>query len=367
MRLLISAFILFLAVACVEPYAPPSVRNAPHLLVVDGFLNASENEIMVRLSQTVALDDNNPPPVISNANVILQDEDGLDLLLTEVAAGEYAATGLNINAESKYRLRIFTGTKSYVSDYVPITQTPEIEEIGIEPNEDELEFNVSTSDPTGKSKFYRWKYTETFEYTVPYSSEWKLENGQAVPRSGNESIYRCYKSGNSTGILVSTSTSLTADKITDFLIAKIPRSSIKLMKRYSINVEQQVLTADAYAYWLNLYKTTEDVGGLFDPLPGQVNGNIRNENDPDEVVVGFFGAGNVTKKQIFVTEDDLHPYCQLDTILVEFIPQLPSSTLLYSAIYSPSGLAIVAFTSGSSNCLDCRSYGGVTTKPDFWP
>jgi hypothetical protein len=147
------------------------------------------------------------------------------------------------------------------------------------------------------------------------------------------------------------------------------------MKRYSINVEQQVLTADAYAYWLNLYKTTEDVGGLFDPLPGQVNGNIRNENDPDEVVVGFFGAGNVTKKQIFVTEDDLlddyatyqHPYCQLDTILVEFIPQLPSSTLLYSAIYSPSGLAIVAFTSGSSNCLDCRSYGGVTTKPDFWP
>jgi hypothetical protein len=361
--------------ACVEPYAPPAVANAPHLLVVDGFFNAADGTVKVKLSRTIALSADGPAPKETNAMVTLEDETGADYLLYEVLPGEYLAEGVSANTDTRYRLHVITDNQDYYSDFVSVTVTPAIESLELNPKSDGLEIQLSTHDQEENSKYYRWTFSETYEYFVAYSSSWLIENNEARIRTTAESIYRCWRTDVAHNILIGSSTAFSEDRITDFVVTKVPRGSMKLLKRYSIQVQQQALTPDGYAYWQGLYRTTENVGGLFDPLPGQVSGNFYNQSRPAEIVVGFFSASYVTQKRIFVTGDDLpedyssfYPgFCPLDTILIEDVPKAGTGTLLYSALYPPSGTEIIGFTVSDISCLDCRYYGGVTTKPDFWP
>jgi hypothetical protein len=361
--------------SCVEPYAPASITNAPHLLVVDGFFNATDGEVNVKLSRTISLTANETPPREIGATVVLEDSDGGSVNLIEVVEGEYMATGLTANAALKYRLRIVTGGKEYLCDYVPVKETPPIENINFATNTGALAISVSTSDPTGESKFYRWTFSETYQYKVIYQSSWILANGTARPRTPSEYIHQCWRTDKSNSILVATSTGFSQDRITDFPITKVTRGALALQDIYSIEVKQQALTAEGYAYWQGLYKTTEDVGGLFDPLPGQISGNFYNATDTKEVVVGFFSAATITKKRIFITHDDLPenfstytpPYCLLDTLDLEDVPIASPQLILYNAVYSQGFPVIIGYTFTDAICIDCRYHGGVTTKPDFWP
>jgi len=45
-------------------------------------------------------------------------------------------------------------------------------------------------------------------------------------------------------------------------------------------------------------------GGLFDPPPGTIIGNIRNVDNPDDVAVGDFSVSSVFFKRAFVNRDD---------------------------------------------------------------
>ncbi len=59
---------------------------------------------------------------------------------------------------------------------------------------------------------------------------------------------------------------------------------------YYLTVYQQTLSAEAFRYWDQLRQNATLGGGLFEPTPGSVTGNVRNVDDPDEAVLGFFYA-----------------------------------------------------------------------------
>ena len=162
------------------------------------------------------------------------------------------------------------------------------------------------------------------------------------------------------------------------MLQTIPRSSQKLQHRYSIDVRQMALTEEAYTYWLNLFKTTENVGGLFDPMPGEVIGNFTKHWDPSARVIGYFSASTIHEQRIFITPGDLPlefrtfraPFCALDTVLLEELPGIGTSgTLLVGELYSQSGLPVlIGYLAGTVTCVDCRStHKGTTEKPSFWP
>lgn len=366
---------LLLVLSCVEPYEPSSIANAPHMLVVDGFFDASVGEVNVKLSRTISLTDNEVPPRETGATVALEDNDGGSVPLVEVVEGEYKATGITADLNRTYRLRVAIAGDVYLSDFVPVNVSPPIESIDFTTGSGELAISVSTSDPTGKQKYFRWTFSETFQYQVTYQSSWILQGGQARLRDEDQYIHRCWRTDKSNSIFVATSSGFSEDRITNFPLRTLSRGSFSLQSEYSIEVKQQALTAEGYAYWQGLYKTTEDVGGLFDPLPGQISGNLYNENDAKEIVIGFFSAGQISKKRIFITKYDLPknfstytpPFCELDTMALADVPSASSSTILYNALYAQGMPIIIGYTFTDPICIDCRYYGGVTTKPDFWP
>jgi hypothetical protein len=374
---------MLMVLGCVEPYAPPEVSGDPDIIVIDGFLNAGDNSCRVKVTRAVPISsqvgfENVQDSPANPITVTLEEEEGTSFPLTRIATGTFEALSLPIDPQRKYRLVVTVPpAQIYVSDYTEVKITPGIEKVFFDYNDDGLRILVNSENSNGDTKYYRWSFTETFEHTSNYSSSYIIDNGEVVTRAANQLIYRCFRTDESKNILIANSTELESDVIQNFHIQSIPRSSQKLQIRYSINVRQYSLTEDAYTFWLNLYKTTENVGGLFDPMPGEVHGNFRSTSDPGRTVIGYFSSATMQEKRLFITPEDLpdgyvgfrHPQCPIDTILLNQISSFDASKLLVSAVYSTGGIPeIIGYSTSEPHCVDCRRlHGGVTDIPPFWP
>ena len=372
-------YLLMLFVACTEPYAPPETRGRD-FIVIDGFLNASTQRSTVRLSRAVPLNSGLGAPAVKFAQVSLISNTGQNFTLTEqdplsADSGLYMVNNIAIDMSAQYKLKIEVGESQYESDFVSIEETALIESISAIPEEDGLSIRVNTLEMPGKGQYYRWKFAETWQYSSTYFSNFKFDEGpNPFPRLRNadETIHTCYRTDPSSLIKLGTTKNLSTNVIRDRELTKVPRESIKLSFLYSIVVTQISLSNDAYNYWLSLSKTSENLGGLFDPMPYQIMGNLHSLSSPNEIVIGYFHASTVEEKRIFVKKSDLPDsysryrplLCQTDTIPLSNISLIPKSTLIIGDIGPPN----VGFTTADPICIDCRIYGGgQTTKPAFWP
>ena len=142
---------------------------------------------------------------------------------------------------------------------------------------DGINIYANTHDENNNGRYYQWRFVETWEYTSKYFPAYELRNGVALPNMVN--VNQCWITRPSSEILIASSTQLNENAIRNFPLIFIPKGSQKISRRYSIIVEQRSLTKEAYDFWNELKKTTENLGGLFDPLPSKVIGNLRSKND----------------------------------------------------------------------------------------
>lgn len=362
---------------CIEPYDPPLDNADIDLLVVDGFVNVTEGVATVRLSRTLAVKSADPFPMERSAFVQIEDSNGLLHRLNEIAPGSYVADIVNAGPGVSYRVLINTvDGHAYVSDFVVARHTPPIDSITYSVTRDGIEFAVNTHDPTGSSRHFRWKYTETYEYHANYYSSYKFAaQSVVVPRPIEEQFKICWKTNLSTDILIASTSHLSEAVVSRFPISLVPYGSIKLTEKYSLLVQQQALTEEAYQYWLNLEKSTEHLGGLFDPLPAEVKGNLYSTSHPNETVIGYFSGSGVAEARTYLRRNELpaevvtlfrNPYCQIDTILLADLEFTAPTTLLIDAIFPPGPGGPIGYTTSESLCIDCTLRGGTVEKPSFW-
>ena len=282
---------------CIEPYDPPLDNNDINLLVVDGFLDATAGIATVSLSRSLPVNAESAVPVESGAQVSIEDGEGVIYPLAETQDGTYQGLIANANSEQRYRLTIRTrGAREYSSDFVTLVETPAIDSVTWAIKDNGVEFYVTTHDPSNTSRYYRWKYVETYEYNIDFNSLLVFEGDEIVARPPDESIFTCWTTTESTDIILGSTRRLEESVVNRFPVTYVRGGSIKLRVRYSLLVQQQALTEEAYAYWSNLEKSTEHLGGLFDPLPSEVSGNIHSLSNPSETVIGFLLAKAVIKK-----------------------------------------------------------------------
>ena len=152
----------------------------------------------------------------------------------------------------------------------------------------------------------------------------------------------------------------------------------KLSNRYSILISQKALDKKASEFWEILRKNTNDIGSIFSPLPSNISGNIKNDQNPDAPVVGYVSLGTVKQKRLFINVREVSPWrsvepayydciVEADTVLIadygtsfgngNFIPVLPISD---ENLPNPIG-----FRGAVRRCADC-TLRGTNVKPDFW-
>lgn len=347
------------------------------MMVIDGFLNSTENSASVKLSYATALSSDVPPVVETGATVTIEEEGGGTLILNETEPGNYKLDNLFVDKTKRYRLLVRTNAgKDFFSDYIEILDTPQIDSVTWKPDDNGVNVFVNTHDAESNSEYYSWSYEETWEYNASFYSTYKMVNGEAFQRFPDDQIYTCWTTTSSTEILVGSTTRLAEAVVRDFPITFVAGPDVKLSRRYSILVRQKTLSKDAYDFWSQLKKTTENLGGLFDGLPTQVLGNMHDASS-EKPVLGYFSGGEVSEKRLFIKLAELpevllrqrvSPLCtpvDVERLEVAELPRTPNSVLLIDPIYV-QGVGIVAYTTARTACIDCKLHGGGTKRPDFW-
>ena len=144
----------------------------------------------------------------------------------------------------------------------------------------------------------------------------------------------------------------------------------KLKHKYSVLIKQFSLGEDAFHYWDELKKTSQEQGFLFDRQPALLKSNIHNVNDENETVLGFFSMASVSMTRGFAEKPE-----GLDLSLYEWycfpVEKGPrgrvsvSDLPLYFARAWRDGESVYAEV--NKHCVDCRAYDNSThISPDFW-
>jgi hypothetical protein len=379
-KLLIIFLVLSCAGACKEAYDPPVISTNHSFLVVEGFINSGPDSTVIRLSRTAKLNDAAAPAPETGATVTIEGSDGSTYLIQEISPGKYSHPFL-LNPGIQCRLHIVTSAgKEYRSDFVPIKTSPPIDSINWKQVPEGIEIYANTHDPQNASTYYLWNYSETWEFHSVYFSQFEYDPvlDTLVPRPV-DTFYYCWQGDLSNNILLGSSQKLAQDVIYEAPLVMVPQNSWHISVEYSILVRQYVLTADAYNFWLNLQRNTEQIGSVFSPQPSEIKGNIHSLSDSTEQVVGYISAGTLSEKRLFITPDQIPNWTggeYPNACYKVHLTAIPDSLQFFLGpqnTYIPIGLADkqplfppLIYDIAEKPCVDCTQTG-TNHKPDFWP
>ena len=384
--------------ACKEKYTPVTQDVNPNYLVVEGLINIGADSTIYTLSRTFKLDNKAVVAPEKGAVVQVESEAGITYVLPELTkSGNYGRPSLNLDQTKKYRLRIRTkDNKEYLSDFVECKTSPPVDRVTYDFKGNTFNMYAHTHDPAGKSRYYKFQYTETWQYTAGEMSLFKIENHQILPRIfPQDDIFNCWKNVPSSNIVLGTTENYSEDRLEDVALNSILPTSFKIRIGYSILVKQTVLTKQGFEFWQALQKNTEKIGSIFDSQPSQLSGNIKSTNNPNEVVIGFVSAGTVTEKRLTLSTyqmpDSWRQKPELDSLALcdsahlglpgrIFSLNTPigrsdieqyllrpdkSKYVIIDGVYVLASLVGYRATTYLS-CADCRWQGGTVPKPSYW-
>jgi len=370
-------FFLFLLLVngCLDPYAPPATTSSKIYLVVDGFLNAGDSSCTITLTRSQALSVMGAPTSVTGANVVVEDSDGGSTSLSSQGNGVYSNARVPLNLSKTYRVRIIDNGSTYYSDFVPINQSPPIDSVSWSlayhgAGDPSVGISVSTHGNANQSQYYLWKFQETWQYSAKYSSDLRFQNGKVS--ISLDTVFYCWQTLNSSSILISSTTELTKNRVSQFPITATGRNDIKFKEAYSILVSQLSLTQDAFEYYQQLKANTENLGTIFGPQPSLLRGNFHSVTTPSEPVFGYFMATTVSQKRIFVLPDQLpslvnpvvtgYETCRLDTLKIKDVPTYAGNKVFVTSY----GYVLEGYLITTIDCVDCRLNGGTNHKPSYW-
>jgi hypothetical protein len=227
----------------------------------------------------------------------------------------------------------------------------------------------------------RWELTETYEYHNSVDLEYYfLDLDHRIKPVPDTSIYGiCYITNELFQIHSMSLGNLEFGHYVKKTFSFVPNyvREQKLHHKYSLLVKQYSLGEEAFYYWNELKKNSQEQGSLFDRQPALLESNIRNVNDETEIVLGFFSMTGMVEKRAFAIEPeglDRRPYkghCYPREHEYE-----PNEPILWSVGgYYPHHPVPRYFTRWgffplrkmNKACVDCRDYKNSThIQPDFW-
>lgn len=363
---------MFMVVSgCITQFVPETDEDQ-YLVVVEGLITDQPEVYKVKLSMSMPLGRKPVLKPLKGCTVYIDDDHGNTHLLNESAtAGTYISDPSSFRGivGRKYTLHVYTNNStsarySYQSLPMEMKAVPPIdtvfhERVTIKEKDqysgpwEGAQVYLNTFDSQGKCKYYRWDYTETWKFRLPYY----VTNNT------------CWITNNSSGIHIKNTSVLAEDRVNRYPLKFISNESDRLAVRYSLLVNQYSVNEDEFSYWEKLQNISEEVGSLYDITPASIPGNIFCVEDPGEQVLGYFSVSAKSSRRIYIDENFrglVNPYsdCPDDTIYGNApIPNLGSSVWIIEE--QPYEMPPFKVLTNKKYCADC-TVRGTTTKPDFW-
>lgn len=342
-------FFVFIAFCsmCITPYSPPATYSPP-LLVVNGQITDQPGPYTVSLSFTNINSRNAAyKSYPDHASVTIRDDAGHQEQLTYAGKGLFqtSASGIQGVAGRKYSVRIaLADGKVYESEPELLKKSPPVSTVSStyvdtpkEPTRGYFKTYVETKDSTSSGDYYRWtwknyKFLTFFYHCCGKSDYCDAPNGCTVSSYCGPcwGISQC-----ETCITLRSDAQQNGRTMSQFL-TDVPYD--KKMAYYLL-VNQYLISEKAFEFWQNVTSQVNLSGGVFDPPPGTIRGNLHNVDDATEQVLGYFEVAGLSQKIIYIKRDnlDVAPYA--------------SPLNLYPTLY----------------CVECQeNYSHTQVKPPLW-
>lgn len=399
---ILSVLFLISTLGCTTPYNYQA-QGFENVIVIEAMITDQYKYQEIKVSRTYTLEEKGPK-FETEAVVYITDDAGGKYEFDEGETSYVSTTQFQAAPNKQYQLHILTKDgKSYLSTIEKLTTSTPIEKveakIATKDNVLGIEITTNTTDPTNTSRYYRYEYEETSKIVAPKWLDYKAVAHMNPPGSNPKGSITfeprtteariCFTSQNSTALLLTNTSSLSQDKVTNFPIRFISNKDPFIRNRYSILVKQYVQTLEAQTFYETLQKISSTGSILSQTQPGFFSGNIKAVDNPGEKVIGFFNVCSYSEKRIFFTFQDFFPkvvppqyqyYCPSEFTDSEipdyFFPYCFSNNpickgnvivdLIYSNIKvffpneSPSSYLLYPI-----ECGDCTSFSS-NIKPSFW-
>jgi hypothetical protein len=379
---LLIPLILGAITSCIDRYYLDNVSNVTKKLVIEGTIIDDCNEQVIKISYTSPTEN---PSFIGLSNCIVKinvdDKQNFDFKEDVKSPGyykgiipeEYTLTG------SKLQLIVITPEgKTYKSTYEEMLPSPPVDSVYyiLEHREtatageiiDGLQFYIDFNASDYFGKYYRWIIEETYEYHSSWPKKEYIDiNGVYHDDPVDFSQFVCYKTEINNELFLLSTEGLSSNKFKQAKLHFVDDHTQRLLFNYSILLKQRSLSKSAYHYWENIKKNNQETDGLFTKQPTMLKGNVYNENDSSEVVLGYFTVSSETTKRIIIKDvpellfND-PGFCT--PILVTNPMPIEPRPMYFLAISMPDGSAGSYYT--FPECIECTLLGGILDKPDFF-
>lgn len=368
-------------VSCIVPYEPEELINLDDIIVVEGNISLT-GPFTIRITRSAPISSyqygQKTIKYERNAKVYVRDKQGrIFNPNTSTSEGEYLFdfAALHPDQKEEYQLVIESlDGQRYETDFRKSRHTSNMElHYKIDTLAEKLSIYVNSYDADGRSKYYYWQYSETWDY-VSQMPAYCYFDVSVVKETENLRpwMHRCWNSQGSSEILLVETSSLSQDRIRDLEIHSIEFRDIRITQHYTIEVTQTVLDNDAFQYMENMRKNSYDIGDIFSPQPNEISGNIRCVTDPSVRAIGFVSVCNSIRQRLFINCVGLPGYIREPMPSDTIVPLDAKVTTMLSLIqmgYTPHTIDPMAEVSywNLTRCIDCRSKGGKPVVPPFWP
>ncbi|SHK37996.1 protein of unknown function [Reichenbachiella agariperforans] len=354
-HILIPVLLCLFFSSCIERLG--TFKGKAGVLVVSGNINNQPGPYTVNLSPTKVFGEGFNYQLVEGAIVRILSDDGEEISLTDRYRGKYTTPEDFVGEVGKsYQLMItLRSGESYESDwtemkpaipintvYYTLEERPILTDADVVVDQSTLVFWLEYNNVKDQRDYFRWSYVEDFKVMSPLAIVVGPETLEDFPGYGiGDAPYKfCYARTFGFEFL-----KVADDLLTDGQSQKIELTYFpfnrKLDLEYSIEIYQHTVSEKEYNYWDALQTQYNNVGSIFETSNYQIQGNLKSIDDPDELVLGYFGVSAASTKRVFLVKGEI-PYEHYYACGGEIPP---------------------------SWCFDCRSYSTNATieKPSFWP
>jgi len=245
---------LFINISC-EKLIDVNLNDVEKIIVIDAAVNNVNSDSYISLSYTSNYFDNTETERISGADIVVEDEDGNEIVFTEDSLGKYLNTDFKTKKNSNYRLKVNIEGEDFIAE----SRCPTIVKLdSIKLFEDDFNFgdekrykiNCYFQDPPGEKNYYRFRV---------------FSNGVEKP-----------------GYIV------VNDIFWDGMKVNFPLNNIRAADGADFRVDLQSVNEEVYDYY---YTLSRIVGRREDITPGNPISNIKGN------AIGLFNPHGLSSKR----------------------------------------------------------------------
>ncbi len=319
LKLLFAVTILSVTTQCCIKQVNVDLRNAPRILVVEGNITTDAIPYTVKLTYSgpIVYSDTIPDEYLEKeATVSIADDLGNATPLVYTSQGVYATTDADYIGKTgrTYSVTVvLKDGKKYISVPEKIPAAVPVSNINVTfVNQFDmytptyLNVAVDVKDPVNEENYYRWTF---------YSYSGRQTKGVSCGINCIKNEF-CYQKNIDKEVRILSDADINGNEIRDQIVG---RCYIYTYLNAFTDISQISLTREAYQFWKSYQDQQTRTGGILDPLPASIRGNVHNAENTNDFALGYFAASSVTHRKVIIVPYSITSYL-LQISAQQFIP-----------------------------------------------